>query len=122
MADGTLAAQLNVRMSADLRDRGSAALESIGLTPSRAVRALWEKASRRGKDLEEIRQLLGCPAEPESEADGTALERGHGLWSHYMAEAGIIPSNCAEGERPYGELLAEALDNAVPAEKGEAHA
>lgn len=50
--------QLNARMSKSLKESGDEALALIGFTPTQAVRALWEKASRRGKDLEEVEALL----------------------------------------------------------------
>ena len=57
--------QMNVRMNRDLKESGDEALSLIGLNPSGAVRALWEKASRRGKDLEEVARFL-APAEETS--------------------------------------------------------
>ena len=57
-------AQLNARMSKSLKESGDEALALIGFSPTQAVRALWEKASRRGKDLEEVEALLrGVAAE-----------------------------------------------------------
>ena len=50
--------QLNARMKQSLKQSGDKALASIGYSPSQAVRALWEKASRRGKDLEEVAAIL----------------------------------------------------------------
>ena len=37
----TTAAQINVRLDADLKRSGDAALSKAGMTPSQAVRALW---------------------------------------------------------------------------------
>ena len=50
--------QLNIRMDRSLKEAGDKALAQIGLNPSQAVRALWEKASLRGEDLEEVSALL----------------------------------------------------------------
>lgn len=52
-------AQLNARMSKSLKESGDEALALIGFSPTQAVRALWEKAARRGKDLEEVKIMLG---------------------------------------------------------------
>ena len=38
----TTAAQINVRLDADLKRSGDAALSRAGMTPSQAVRALWQ--------------------------------------------------------------------------------
>jgi len=50
--------QLNIRMDRSLKEAGDEALAQIGLNPSQAIRALWEKASRRGADLDEVSTLL----------------------------------------------------------------
>ena len=41
----TASAQINVRLNADLKRSGDAALSSAGMTPSQAVRALWQLAA-----------------------------------------------------------------------------
>ena len=41
----TAAAQINVRLDADLKRSGDAALSRAGMTPSQAVRALWQLAA-----------------------------------------------------------------------------
>lgn len=41
----TSSAQINVRLDADLKRSGDAALSSAGITPSQAVRALWQLAA-----------------------------------------------------------------------------
>ena len=50
--------QMNVRIGARLKQAGDDALSSIGFTPTRVVRALWEYAAQRGEALEEVKQLL----------------------------------------------------------------
>ena len=66
----TTAAQINVRLDADLKRSGDAALSKAGMTPSQAVRALWQLAASladRPGALEDI--LL------PSRAGGTARAR-----------------------------------------------
>lgn len=41
----TTAAQVNVRLDGDLKRSGDAALSRAGMTPSQAVRALWQLAA-----------------------------------------------------------------------------
>ncbi len=41
----TATAQINVRLDAELKRSGDAALSASGMTPSQAVRSLWELAS-----------------------------------------------------------------------------
>ena len=45
-ARATASSQLNVRIDSDLKRAGDAVFTSIGLSPSQAVRALWELAAR----------------------------------------------------------------------------
>ena len=40
-------AQMNTRISRSLKERGDAALEKAGMTPSQAVRKLWDFAKPR---------------------------------------------------------------------------
>lgn len=50
--------QMNVRIEADLKERGDRVFACLGYTPSEIVRALWSYADRHGNNLEEIRTLL----------------------------------------------------------------
>ncbi len=47
-----------MRLERELKEAGDAALAELGLTPSTAVRGLWEQAARRGKGIESIAPLL----------------------------------------------------------------
>lgn len=51
-------AQINVRLSQELKAAGDAALMEAGISPSQIVRALWEKVSQRGQSLEDVVELL----------------------------------------------------------------
>ena len=103
-------AQLNARMSKSLKESGDEALALIGFSPTQAVRALWEKASRRGKDLEEVEALLrgvGAEEEPVTAPDASL----QAMWD-YMDEVyrslGIDPT--VKYDMPSDkELLEEAL-------------
>lgn len=71
--------QLNVRIPRALKDAGDAALASVGVSPSEAVRALWEKASDRGEGLSQAMQLLFSPATgsaPEPDLPGPGIVDG----------------------------------------------
>ena len=67
-------AQINVRLEQSVKDAGTDALANIGLSPSAAIRALWEKAAKRGKHLEEIRALLFDDAQCGSAASERLFE------------------------------------------------
>lgn len=74
--------QLNVRMGKSLKESGDEALALIGLNPSQAVRALWEKVSRRGEDLEEVANLLiGKSEQSDGQECGTAADSLEEMWA-----------------------------------------
>jgi len=106
--------QLNARLNRSLKQSGDEALALIGLSPTQAVRALWEKASRRGKDLEEVRDLLcgnHASAEkqrgPAPQVDET-LAAGWAIIDDAYRRLGIDPS--VKNDLPSDtELLEEAL-------------
>ena len=71
--------QLNVRMPRALKDAGDAALASVGVSPSEAIRALWERASDRGEGLSQAMRLLFSPATssaPEPDLPGPGIVDG----------------------------------------------
>ena len=106
-------AQMNVRMDTTLHAQGNAALAEIGVTPSEAVRALWEKAAKRGEDLEEIRKLLFAPSRSKEEERKRALalvEEGHNIVANYYRSVGIDPEKLEQDTRTYEELRDEMYD------------
>lgn len=119
MDDAAAMTQMNVRIPVQEKEWGSAALESIGFSPSQAVRALWHKAALRGKDLEEVRELLGG-SQRDASADGDdVLEQGHGLWTRFMVQAGIVPKVSSPVDASYKQVLAEAFDAAYHRDEGD---
>lgn len=93
----TTAAQINVRLDADLKRSGDAALSKAGMTPSQAVRALWQLAASladRPGALEDI--LLPSRARAEQREREKAvrrklelMERGSKLFATACRESGI---------------------------------
>ena len=59
---GAAATQMNVRIPAEVKAAGDKALLSEGLTPTEVVRCVWEKAARRGRDLQQVVDLVRTPA------------------------------------------------------------
>ena len=100
----TASTQMNTRIDPILKTKGDSALAEIGLSPSRAVRALWEKAAKRGKDLEEIAQLL-LDAEDTTPSHENAVEEGWRAMDIAMASLGLDPA--APLPTSDEELLAE---------------
>lgn len=105
--------QINIRMDRSLKEAGDAALAQIGLNPSQAVRALWEKASQRGKDLEEVSALLCERNKQHSKDEGKAGEDEelHASWTlveDTLASHGMVymPTNDSPDDKA---MLEEAL-------------
>ena len=51
-------AQINARLNPALKQRGDEALSGAGLSPSQAIRALWELAARNTDNPEAIQRAL----------------------------------------------------------------
>lgn len=62
----TTAAQINVRLDADLKRSGDAALSRAGMTPSQAVRALWQLAASLA-DAPVCSRIPACPVSARTE-------------------------------------------------------
>ena len=89
----SLSGQMNVRMNKDLHEQGCAAFAEIGVNPSEAVRALWEKAAKCGKDLAEVKALLFASTSNDyTKEDLTFLEEGQRIVVEGMAKLGIDTS------------------------------
>lgn len=101
-------AQINVRMSSELKRAGDEALAAAGLTSSEAVRMLYTFAAAHASEPDAMRRALSG----ELEEDGTAREaqrrecarklelahRGRALVPHLLMNLGItnVPRELAE--------------------------
>lgn len=91
----TATAQINARLSPTLKAAGDEALASIGFSPTQVIRALWEKASRRGEDLEEVAILLrGSEGRQQHDSmqPDEVLAAGWALMDEVYRTLGIDPS------------------------------
>lgn len=70
----TALAQVNARISPQLKSLGDAALAAAGLTPTQAVRAVWELAEKHADDPQGLRDLL-LPDEKAARETAQAQER-----------------------------------------------
>lgn len=86
--------QINVRMNAAVKDAGDKALAEVGLSPSEAVRALWEAVSARGETRERVLAALGIThvdaAQRERRAKRVALVNRMAARYASLGEAGGI--------------------------------
>lgn len=79
MAQAAVAlAQVNARISPQLKASGDAALAAAGLTPTQAVRAVWELADKYKDDPQGLRDLL-LPDEKAAREAAQAKERARKL-------------------------------------------
>lgn len=101
--------QLNVRMPRDLRDAGNAALESKGITPSEFVRAAWDTLARRGRDLESLLSVVTAAQETPVQVEDNPIDRGQLLYMDALRSMGVSHAAEATGERPFNEMVEDAL-------------
>lgn len=95
--------QMNVRIPADAKAAGDKALMSEGLTPTEVVRRVWEKAARRGKDLQQVLNLVREPSEAKSATN--PLEVAAQMVSSEMLAMGVDLSNAKLEPLSDAELL-----------------
>ena len=108
--------QLNVRMDRELRDAGTAALESKGLSPSEFVRALWQKAARRGPSLDQVVHAAQ-DAEPtiaaveDRPAGYDPVDRGQLLYAECLSQLGLDADGVALSmpQEDYDEMIGDAI-------------
>ena len=107
--------QMNVRIDSQLKDAGDRVLEKAGLSPTKAVRALWERLASFSDAPEKVVELLS-PSEGTSassiEAERArklrAAQEGAQIVARSLAKQGIDMSSIAD-DTPYDELRERAL-------------
>ncbi|MDO4290855.1 MAG: type II toxin-antitoxin system RelB/DinJ family antitoxin [Eggerthellaceae bacterium] len=107
-------AQMNVRLDDDLRVQGNLAFESIGWSPSQAVRTLWAYAAKNRRDPRQLKKSLEAflgnegASTPKQEARRALVLEGQQIVPNARARLGI--SSEALSELPsYEELREEAV-------------
>ena len=106
MATTATSSQLNVRIDADLKERGSRGLTRAGYTPARAIRRLWALAAEYENEPEVIERLLSASDPAESTGKDKRIEALHQGWDIVQSgtnQAGLH-SLAAESDIPYAEL------------------
>ena len=68
-------AQINARLNPVLKQRGDEGLSGAGLSPSQAIRALWELAARNSDNPEAIQRALFPERAEVQEAELSAAQR-----------------------------------------------
>ena len=107
-------AQINARIDASLKAAGDAALAKAGLTPTKAIRALWQRFAELEDRPEKIRELvesseeLGPGERAEQERKLSLAQEGPMIVSQSLAERGIAVPEGLE-ELSYEELREQVL-------------
>ena len=111
----TTLAQINARIDADLKVSGDAALAEAGLTPTKAIRAMWGRFASLADQPEKIKELVSGPQAESSSAARVERDRklalareGSQIVERSLASRGISVSEGFD-EPPYDELRERAL-------------
>lgn len=107
--------QMNVRLDAELKAKGDSVLERAGLTPTKAVRALWERLVSCADRPERAIELL-MPQERASDGSEDAerarrlriAREGAQIVTRSLAERGVDVSSVTD-DTPYEELRERVL-------------
>ncbi len=103
--------QMNVRIDRQLKEAGDAVLTHIGMTPSQAVRALWEYLVIN----ERMPSKEGSAEIPSDEANQRFVESRAAQGSHIVRDSCLkygIPIPEFSGD--YDDLYAEAMAERYP--------
>ena len=108
----TATAQINARIDPELKARGDEALAAAGLSPTQAIRALWELAARNADRPDAIGSAL-CPdrdrktdaaRESRRAARLAAAQRGPTIVAQAYPAIGIQSHDAPAPELSYDEL------------------
>ena len=73
MRASAAATQMNVRIDSTLKREGDEALASAGISPTEAVRSLWERVVLERRDPARVREIVtGAPAGAEPRDEGAS--------------------------------------------------
>lgn len=109
--------QVNARIDAGLKRRGDAGLRAAGLTPTKAVRAVWELAARYKDDPQQLLDALyPDQAAQRRQVDAAKREQmltiateGPAIFMCGLQKMGIDPSN-SFFNLPYEQLKDQAFE------------
>jgi hypothetical protein len=105
MATTSAIAQVNVRMSRELKERGDATLAAAGSSPAKMIRQLWDRLAEGGEAYERVMRAL-APAR-DAKAETPAIERSARLFEELGASLGLDAATFQPDLRPEREILEE---------------
>lgn len=107
-------AQVNARIDASLKTAGDAALAKAGLTPTKAIRAMWQRFAELADRPEKIRELvesrdvLASAERSKQERKLSLAQEGSAIVLRSLAERGVVVPEGFE-ELSYEELREQVL-------------
>ena len=107
-------AQVNARIDASLKTAGDAALAKAGLTPTKAIRGLWQRFAELADRPEKIRELvesrdvLASAERSKQERKLSLAQEGSTIVLRSLAERGVVVPEGFE-ELSYEELREQVL-------------
>lgn len=112
--------QMNTRINSALKTQGDAVLARNGLTPSQAVRSLWEYMATHDDLPDYLKQRQAKAGEEAQARRRAAVERASGLLGRLVVERGLMTqeewgryegsAGTQDIEAYYDQLKAEAYD------------
>ncbi len=104
-------AQLNVRMSAELKAAGDSVLDLYGIAPSELIRAMWSKVAHGEQALDQVVRVLAADPSAASVktigatgSESRIAQRVRQRQADFEREVGLDPSS-------YAPLTDEQLDD-----------
>ncbi len=108
-------AQMNVRLDSQLKEAGDAVLASLGMTPSQAVRELWQYLTENGhmpiakRNNDEV-----LPDDIRSKASSSHVSEGAALISNYYERFSIprlSPDEVFDYDELYDQMMSEKFSD-----------
>lgn len=108
-------AQMNVRLDSQLKEAGDAVLASLGMTPSQAVRELWQYLTENGhmpiakRNNDEV-----LPDDIRSKASSSHVSEGAALISNYYERFSIprlSPDEIFDYDELYDQMMSERFSD-----------
>ena len=81
--------QMNTRIDDELKARGDEVFARFGLTPSQAVRAVWEYADEHGEPPEFMRPPTSAEVEAEIQRKLAIVEESTHIWENFFISQGL---------------------------------
>ncbi len=106
--------QMNVRMDRQLKDAGDAVLAQIGMTPSQAVRELWQYLTENGHMPVKKNNDEALPDDIRSKARSSHVSEGAALVSSFYERFSIQRPSSDEAfdyDELYDQMMSERFSD-----------